>query len=134
MAQASTRATTTRKSTNGGTDATANDATGNTEEQSRLAAVMSGAQDAADVARQTAERAAARLPDAVATARVTAHDTQVVLDEMDDQALVAGTTFSLGLGIGLFVSGAHRLLVVAALIPAIAMALTLIGRQQPKKS
>jgi hypothetical protein len=127
MAQAGTRATTTRKNTNGSAEAATSD------EQSRLAAVRSSALDAADVARQTAERAAARLPDAVATARVTAHDTQVALDEMDDQALLAGTTFSLGLGIGLFVSGAHRLLVVAALIPAVAMILTLLGRQ-PEKS
>jgi hypothetical protein len=127
MAQAGTRATTTRKNTNGGAEAATSD------EQSRLAAVRTSALDAAEVARQTAERAAARLPDAVATARVTAHDTQVALDEMDDQALLAGTTFSLGLGIGLFVSGAHRLLVVAALIPAVAMILTLLGRQ-PERS
>jgi hypothetical protein len=128
MAQASTRAASTRK--NGDATADSND---NGFASTQVNAVVSGAQQAADVARQTAERAAARLPDAVATARVTAHDTQAALEEMDDQALLAGTTFSLGLGIGLFVSGAHRLLVVAALIPAVAMLLTLLGRQ-PEKS
>jgi hypothetical protein len=127
MAQASTSATSTRK--NGGAKADTSDS-GFASDQ--VNAVVSGAQQAADVARQTAERAAARLPDAVATARVTAHDTQAALEEMDDQALLAGTTFSLGLGIGLFVGGAHRLLVVAALVPAVAMLLTLLGRQPEK--
>jgi hypothetical protein len=102
--------------------------------QSRANAVISGAQQAADVARQTAERAAAQLPDAVARTQVAARDTQVALEGMDGQTLMSGTTFSLGLGIGLFVSGAHRLLVVAALLPAIAMALTLLGRQQETTS
>ena len=82
------------------------------------------------MAGQTAERAAARLPDAVATARVTARDTQVALEGMDGQTLLAGTTFSLGLGIGLFVAGAHRLLVTAAVLPALAMLLTLLGRER----
>jgi hypothetical protein len=92
-------------------------------------AVISGAQGAADVARQTASRAAAALPDAVAGAQVYARDTQRTLEGMDDQTLLAGTTFSLGLGIGLFVGGAHRLLVAAALVPAGAMAMTLFSRE-----
>ncbi|MEO8625222.1 MAG: hypothetical protein ABI452_00835 [Candidatus Limnocylindrales bacterium] len=94
-----------------------------------LDAVISGAQGAADVARQTAGRAAAALPDAVAGAQVYARDTQRTLEGMDDQTLMAGTTFALGLGVGLFVSGAHRLLVAAALVPAGAMAMTLLGRK-----
>lgn len=102
--------------------------------QSRANAVISGAQQAADVARQTAERAAAQLPDAVARTQVAARDTQVALEGMDGQTLMSGTTFSLGLGIGLFLSGAHRVLVVAAFLPAIAMALTLLGRQQETTS
>ena len=94
-----------------------------------LDAVISGAQGAADAVRQTAAQAAARLPDAVASAQVYARDTQRTLDAMDEQTLLAGTTFSLGLAIGLFISGAHRLLVAAALVPAGAMALTLLGRE-----
>ena len=124
MAQTGTRSTTTHKS------ATQTDSTENGAPQTQVNAVVQGAQQAADVARQTAERAAARLPDAVATARVTARDTQVALEGMDGQTLLAGTTFSLGLGIGLFVAGAHRLLVTAAVLPALAMLLTLLGRDQ----
>ena len=125
MAQTGTRATTTRKSSSTDTD---NNDSGST--QTPVDAVVSGAQQAADVARQTAERAAARLPDAVAGAQVYARDTQRALEGMDGQTLLAGTTFSLGLGVGLFISGAHRLLVVAALAPAGAMALTLLGRDR----
>ena len=124
MAQTGTRSTTTRK-----TDSTESD-THDGNAQTQVNAVVSGAYQAADVARQTAERAAAKLPDAMASARVTARDTQVALEGMDGQTLLAGTTFSLGLGIGLFVAGAHRLLVTAAFLPALAMLLTLLGRDR----
>lgn len=124
MAQTGTR-TTTRRSAS-----TEADGTENADAQTPINAVMSGAQQAAEVARETAERAAARLPDAVARTQVAARDTQVVLEGMDGQTLLAGATFSLGLGIGLFVSGAHRLLVTAAFLPALAMLLTLLGRKE----
>lgn len=94
------------------------------------ASVMSGAQDAAEKVRVTAERAAARFPDAMAGAQVAARDTQKTLESMPNQALVIGTSFSLGLGIGLFVSGANRLLVALALLPAGAMAMTILGREE----
>jgi hypothetical protein len=124
MAQTGTRSTTTRKSADTETENNESGA------QTQINAVVSGAQQAAEVARQTAERAAARLPDAVARTQVAARDTQVALEGMDGQTLLAGTTFSLGLGVGLFVSGAHRLLVTAAFLPALAMLLTLLGRQR----
>ncbi len=94
------------------------------------AAVMNATQDAAGLVRSTAELAAARLPDAVAGAQVAATETQRRLDEMPSQALLIGTSFSLGLGVGLFVTGANRLLVGLALAPAGAMALTMFGREQ----
>lgn len=93
-------------------------------------AVISATQDAADIARSTAERAAARLPDAVAGVQVAATETQRRLDEMPNQALVIGASFSLGLAAGLYLSGANRLLVSLALAPAAAMALTMFGRQK----
>ena len=43
---------------------------------------------------------------------------------------VIGTSFSLGLGVGLFMSGANRLLVLLALAPAAAMAATLVARDE----
>ena len=125
MTQTGTRSTSTPKSAGTEQGNIENGFVGN-----QVNAVVSGAHQAADVARQTAERAAARLPDAVARTQVAARDTQVALEGMDGQTLLTGTAFSLGLGIGLFVSGAHRLLVTAAFLPALAMLLTLLGRER----
>lgn len=96
--------------------------------------VMSGATDAADVVRATAEAARARLPEAVAGAQVAARDTHKVLKAMPNQALIMGTSFSLGMAVGLFVSGANRLLVALALAPAAAMALTMFGRNDDQSA
>lgn len=92
--------------------------------------VMAGAQDAAEKVKVSAERAAERLPEAVAGAQVAARDTQRVLDDMPNQALIIGTSFSLGLGVGLFLTGSNRLLVLLALTPAAAMAATLLSREE----
>jgi hypothetical protein len=91
---------------------------------------FSTAQGAADVVKTTYERAAERLPDAVDKAQVAARDTQKALERMPNQGLVIGTSFSLGLGVGLFMSGANRLLVLLALAPAAAMAATLVAREE----
>jgi pantoate kinase len=111
---------------------TATKTNGNGTDEGATTQLRSGAQAAADTMRQTAERAAARLPDAVAGAQVAARDTQRVLEGMDNRALLVGTSFSLGLGVGLFVSGANRLLVALALAPAGAMVMTMIGREEPQ--
>ena len=84
--------------------------------------------DAQEKLRASAEQVAERLPEAVASAQVAARDTQRALDEMPDQTLLAGASFSLGLAVGLFFAGVTRLLVLAALAPAAAMAATLFGR------
>lgn len=110
--------------TNGGATGAAEDA------REAAIGVMGTAQDAADKVRQTAERAAERLPDAMATAQVAARDTQRKLEEMPNQALIIGTSFSLGLGVGLFLTGFNRLLVLLALTPAAAMAATLLSREE----
>jgi hypothetical protein len=92
--------------------------------------VVSGAQDVADMAKSTYDRAAERLPDAVAGAQSKARDAQRALEGAPNQGLIIGTSFSLGLGVGLFMTGANRLLVVLALAPAAAMAATLVTREQ----
>lgn len=92
--------------------------------------VMSGAQEAAELVKSTAERAAEHWPEAVAGAQTYARDTQKRLDQMPNQGLVIGTSFSLGLGVGLFMSGANRLLVLLSLAPAAAMAATLLSRNE----
>ena len=97
---------------------------------SKLAGGIPVAHEAADLIKNTAERAAERWPEAVATAQVAARDTQQALERMPNQGLIIGTSFSLGLGVGLFMSGANRLLVVLALAPAAAMAATLVAREE----
>lgn len=104
------------------------DAAGDTAQTAKknIVGVMAGAQEAV---RASAEKAAERLPEAVAGAEVAARETQKVLGEMPNQALVIGTSFSLGLGVGLFLTGTNRLLVLAAIAPAMAMAATLLSRE-----
>ena len=92
--------------------------------------VFAGAQDAADAVKTTYDRAAERFPEAVAKTQVAARDTQKALERMPNQGLLIGTSFSLGLGVGLFPSGANRLLVLLALAPAAAMAATLVAREE----
>lgn len=123
MATEETERTTNRTNGNAAADAA---------EQARKATVgvMAGAQDAAGKVLTSAERAAEKLPDAVAGAQVAARDTQRALEDMPDQALLIGTSFLMGLGVGLFLTGTNRLLVVLALAPAAAMAATLLGRDE----
>ena len=97
---------------------------------SKRTAALPGAQEAADMIKNTAERAAERWPEAVASAQVAARDTQQALERMPNQGLVIGTSFSIGIGVGLFMSGANRLLVLLALAPAAAMAATLVAREE----
>ncbi len=111
------------------TNGNAGDGTAETAKRN-IVGVMAGAQGAAHRLRTGAGKAAERLPDAMAGAEVAARETQKVLGEMPNQALVIGTSFSLGLGVGLFLSGTNRLLVLAALAPAAAMAATLLGRER----
>ncbi len=92
--------------------------------------VLAGAQDAAELVRTTAERAAEKWPEAVESAQTYARDTQRALGRMPNQGLVIGSSFSLGLGVGLFTTGANRILVLLALAPAAAMAATLFARDE----
>jgi hypothetical protein len=96
--------------------------------------VLANAQDAAEIVRTTAASAAEKWPDAVAGAQTAARDTQRALEKLPNQGLVVGTSFSLGLGVGLFMTGANRLLVLVAMAPAVAMAATLMARDEDTAS
>lgn len=89
-------------------------------------AMMAGAQERIKAG---VGKAAEVMPEAMASAQVAARDTQRALDQMSDQGLLAGAAFSLGLGVGLLVSGTNRLLVFLVLAPAAAMLATLMGRE-----
>jgi hypothetical protein len=86
--------------------------------------------DAQERLKTGANQVAEKLPEAIAGAQVAAHDAQVALDGMSDEALIAGTGFSIGLAVGLFFGGMNRLLILLAAIPGAAMAATLAGRRQ----
>jgi hypothetical protein len=84
-----------------------------------------------DVATEVADRAsavAARLPEAAATTKVAVEEAARRMEAGSDQMLAVGASLSLGLALGMLVGGANRLLVAVALIPATAMAFTLLDR------
>jgi hypothetical protein len=84
-----------------------------------------------EVATEVADRAssvAARLPEAAATTRGAVEEAARRMEAGSDQMLAVGASLSLGLALGLLVGGANRLLVAIALIPATAMAFTLLDR------
>ena len=90
---------------------------------------MGAAQDAAGRVVSLAEGAAERMPAAMASAQTAAGEAARTLEVLPDRTLVLGTTFSLGVGTGLFLSGSNRVMVLLALMPALAMAATLVARE-----
>ena len=98
------------------------------EAEGALQGVMSTATDAADRVRTVAGNVADAMPGAVAQAQTAATQTQQTLETLPDQTLMLGAAFSLGMGVGFFLSGASRLLVLLSMAPAAAMAVTLAGR------
>ena len=81
-----------------------------------------------------ASEAVARLPEATQATRQAVEDANKAIQSGSDEALMAGTTLSVGLALGLLLGGANRLLVILALIPAAAMGFTLLDRQSGRGS
>jgi hypothetical protein len=77
-----------------------------------------------------AEQAVSRLPEATQTTRAAVEEASRAIQSGSDEMLVAGTTLSVGLALGLLLGGANRLLVILSLIPAAAMGFTLLDRSQ----
>jgi hypothetical protein len=82
---------------------------------------------ASDVA-DKAVAAAQRLPEAANATGAQIERANQIMQGESDEMLMVGTSLSLGLAAGLLLGGANRLLVVAAIVPATAMALTLVDR------
>jgi hypothetical protein len=78
--------------------------------------------------RGAAETVASRLPEAAATTRAAVDEAARRIESGSDEMLTTGATLSLGVAIGLLIGGASRILVVLALIPGVAMGLTLLDR------
>ena len=113
------------------TRAAATDAAKTTTPAETAKAIAADAGDrvagAVGTVRSTAEDVGSRMPEVIDTVREGAMEGARTIQAMPDptQRLVAA--FSLGLGVGLSVAGAPRLLVAAAMTPAIVVAATIIG-------
>lgn len=99
-----------------------------TTESGRTAAIGGAVSDAAATARDVVADAAGRLPDAAASARSAIEDANRQMRGGSDEMLAVGSALSLGLAGGLLIAGAPRLIVTAALVPAVMLVLTLFDR------
>jgi len=97
--------------------------------------------DAADTVREVAmtarDVAATKLPEVTATTRSAIEDANRQMQSSSDEMLAMGGALSFGMAIGMLIGSAPRLFVAAALVPAVAMILTLLNRSgwnRPAKS
>jgi hypothetical protein len=82
--------------------------------------------------RATADQVGERVPDVVETVRDGALETARTIESMPDPSQRLLAAFSLGLGLGLAVSGAPRVIVVATLAPAMFIASLMVRSEQPR--
>jgi hypothetical protein len=84
--------------------------------------------DAAQRAGEAIDRASAQMPAVVETASSALNESARRLEESPDDVLRIGAALSTGIALGLYLGGANRILVTLAMIPAVAMGFTLLGR------
>ena len=87
--------------------------------------------DAAERAGEAVAGARARMPVVMDTAAAALSESARRLDESPDDVLRLGTALASGIALGLYIGGAPRIVVSLAIIPAAAMAFTLLGRSRP---
>jgi hypothetical protein len=84
--------------------------------------------DAAQRAGEAIDRASAQMPAVMETASSALNESARRLDESPEDVLRIGAALSTGIALGLYIGGANRILVTLAMIPAVAMGFTLLGR------
>jgi hypothetical protein len=98
----------------------------------RSAAIGGAVSDAAGTVREAAANvkdvATTRIPEVTATTRSAIEDANRQMQSSSDEMLAMGSALSFGLAVGMLVGRTPRLLVAGALVPAIAMVLTLLNR------
>ena len=99
-----TETTTTRRSTAGTIDSTADDA--------RTTVAL-----AADQVRGALQGMSHQVPQVARASRSVLDDVYRMIDTSSDERMTAGVTLSLGLAIGMLLGGANRLLIALSLIP-----------------
>jgi hypothetical protein len=87
------------------------------------------ARNVAETAATTASDLAARVPEAAEAAREAVGEADRLLRSRSDDSLVLGGMLAAGFTGGLLIGGAHRLLVIVSLLPAIAIAAVLADRR-----
>jgi hypothetical protein len=103
-----------------------------------MSATTSTQKNAANQVRQAVDTVAgvagdvsARLPEAAATTRVAIDEANRVVRQGSDQTLRVVVGTSIGFASGLFLAGAPRILVLAALVPAGLAGMALVERIDP---
>ncbi len=84
--------------------------------------------DAVGALRATADQVGDRIPAVAETVRDGALESARTIQAMPASSQRMLAAFSLGLGLGMFISGAPRLIVAATLAPAILVAGMIVGR------
>jgi uncharacterized protein YjbJ (UPF0337 family) len=92
-------------------------------------AARDAASGAADQVRAGVDGVAERLPDALEAARTGAAATADSLREMPQPTLRLLAALSIGMGLGLYLAGAPRLVTVAAFTPAVLAGLTVVANE-----
>ena len=87
--------------------------------------------DAVGALRATADQVGERIPVVAETVRDGALESARTIQAMPENSQRLLAAFSLGLGLGLSISGAPRLIVAATLAPAILVVGMIIGRDRP---
>lgn len=106
--------------------AAASDDTMTADARNLLDDVAARAGEAVDLAR-------ARMPAVADTATAALNESARRLDESPDEVLRLGTALAGGIALGLYIGGAPRIVVSLAMIPAAAMAFTLLGRSDQSR-
>ena len=87
-----------------------------------------GIGETVDAVRRQAETVGDRVPEVIEAVRSDVMDRTRTLQSWPESRQRTLAAFSLGLGVGLAVTGAPRLLVLGSLAPALVVAATLLGR------
>jgi hypothetical protein len=96
---------------------------------SRVDAITASARELASQVESGSTRLVDRVPDAVESARAGAMDAARTVDAMPEQTRLVLAALSLGVGAGLYLAGAPRLVTVLAFAPAAVVAGTWMARE-----
>jgi hypothetical protein len=109
---------------------TSEDRRANAEARAAVDDARSGLADTMDAVRSTAGTVGDRLPAVIETVKASASEGARTVQSWPDATQRLAAAFSLGLGVGLTLAGAPRLIIAGALLPAIAVAAAAVGRER----